>query len=108
MPETATAPDLATISLRANAVRVLVSDLLFPGDPDPLLRMLGQRHGSVLIFSPFLASEAAPAWSGNYEFIDVERQSRHQHYGRRSKPWECCCDGTGATAASVRPWNRGT
>jgi len=77
--DTASAPDLSRIQLRANAVRVLISDLLFPGDPEPLLRHLGQRHGSILIFSPFLESEARPAWTGNYEFVDAERQSRHQH-----------------------------
>ncbi|MEI7928903.1 MAG: hypothetical protein WCH40_10165, partial [Verrucomicrobiales bacterium] len=37
------------------------------------------RHGSILIFSPFLQSEAKPDWSGNYEFVDAERQSQHQH-----------------------------
>jgi len=77
--DTASAPDLSRVALRANAVRVFVSDLLFNGDPDPLLRTLGQRHGSTLIFSPFLQSEAKPAWSGNYEFVDAEQQSKHQH-----------------------------
>jgi uncharacterized protein (DUF58 family) len=77
--DTATAPNLGRISLRANAIRVFVSDLLFPGDPEPLLRHLGQRHGSSILFSPFLASEAHPEWSGNYEFVDAEQQSRHQH-----------------------------
>lgn len=71
--------DLSRVSLRANAVRVLISDLLFPGNPDPLLRHLGQRHGSTIVFSPFLESEAKPEWAGNYEFVDAERQTRHQH-----------------------------
>jgi uncharacterized protein (DUF58 family) len=75
----ATAPDLTRLPLHANAVRVFVSDLLFPGDPEPLLRQLGQRHGSILLFAPYLETEANPAWSGNYEFIDAEDQSRHQH-----------------------------
>lgn len=72
-------PDLSRIPLHANSVRVWLSDLLFPGDPDPLLRLLGQRHGSILVFSPFLEGESAPAWSGNYEFVDAEHQTRHQH-----------------------------
>lgn len=75
----ATAPNLSRLPLRANAIRVFLSDLLFPADPDPLLRHLGQRHGSIVIFSPFLESEARPAWSGNYEFIDAERKSHHPH-----------------------------
>ncbi|HEY8960641.1 MAG TPA: DUF58 domain-containing protein [Luteolibacter sp.] len=73
------APDLSRLPLHANAVRVFISDLLFPGDPEPLLRHLGQRHGSILLFAPYLESEANPSWSGNYEFIDAENQSHHQH-----------------------------
>lgn len=75
----AIAPDLTKVPLRANAIRVFLSDLLFPGDPEPMLRHLGQRHGSTVIFSPWLEAEARPDWSGNYEFIDPERQSRHPH-----------------------------
>lgn len=75
----AKSPDLSKVQLRSNAIRVFLSDLLFPGDPEPILRHLGQRHGSMVIFSPFLESEARPAWSGNYEFIDPERNSQHPH-----------------------------
>ena len=75
----ANAPDFVRLPLRANAIRVFLSDLLFPADPEPILRQLGQRHGSVVVFSPFLESEARPAWSGNYEFIDPERKSQHPH-----------------------------
>jgi uncharacterized protein (DUF58 family) len=75
----AKAPDLSRLPLRANAIRVFLSDLLFAADPEPIIRHLGQRHGSVVIFSPFLKSEARPEWSGNYEFIDPERNSHHPH-----------------------------
>lgn len=73
------APDLTRVPLRANAIRVFLSDLLFAGDPEPVLRHLGQRHGSLVILVPFLASEARPDWSGNYEFVDPERNTRHPH-----------------------------
>jgi uncharacterized protein (DUF58 family) len=72
-------PDLSKAPLRANAIRVFLSDLLFPGDPEPILRHLGQRHGNIVILSPWLESEARPDWSGNYEFIDPERNTRHPH-----------------------------
>lgn len=75
--DAATAPEIHTIPLRANAIRVLLSDLLFPGDPEPILRHLSQRHGSIVIFSPYLETEARPGWSGNCEFIDAERSTRH-------------------------------
>jgi uncharacterized protein (DUF58 family) len=77
--DAARAPDLAKLPLRANAIRVFLSDLLFPGDPEPILRHLGLRHGSLVVFSPYLESEARPAWAGNYEFIDPERKSQHPH-----------------------------
>ena len=77
--DSASAPDLSRVPLRANAIRVFLSDLLFAADPEPILRHLGQRHGSLVILSPFLESEARPEWAGNYEFIDPERQSRHPH-----------------------------
>lgn len=77
--DSAKAPDLTRLPLRTNAIRVFLSDLLFAADPEPLLRHLGQRHGSVVIFAPFLESEARPEWAGNYEFIDPERNSQHPH-----------------------------
>lgn len=72
-------PDLSRVPLRANSIRVFLSDLLFSADPDPMLRHLTQRHGSVVIFSPFLESEARPQWEGNYDFIDAETNARHPH-----------------------------
>ena len=79
LTDPAIAPDLAKVPLRSNAIRVFLSDLLFAADPEPILRHLGQRHGSIVILSPWLEAEARPDWSGNYEFIDPERHSRHPH-----------------------------
>jgi uncharacterized protein (DUF58 family) len=75
----AQAPELHRLPLRANAIRVWISDLLFPADPEPLLRLLGQRQGSLVLLVPFLETEARPQWTGNYEFVDPERSSRHPH-----------------------------
>lgn len=75
----ATAPDLSRIPFRQNAIRVIVSDLLFEGDPEPLLRLLSGRHGAPIVLAPWTDSEAAPDWDGNYEFVDAERGSRHPH-----------------------------
>ncbi len=72
-------PDLSRVPLRSSAIRVFLSDLLFPADPEPLLRHFGHGHGSLVIFAPFLETEARPDWAGNYEFVDPERQSRHPH-----------------------------
>lgn len=75
----AAAPDLSRVPFRGNAIRVLISDLLFSGDPDPTIRLLAARQGSPILLVPFLQAEAAPEWAGNYEFVDAERKSRHPH-----------------------------
>jgi hypothetical protein len=72
-------PDLSRIPLRANAIRVWISDLLFAADPEPILRGLGQRHGSTILLCPFLTSEARPDWDGPCDFIDPETGARHPH-----------------------------
>jgi len=77
--DVAAPPDLETIQFRPNAFRVFVSDLLFASDPSTIIRLLGQRHGSPLLFAPFTREEANPDWQGNYEFIDAELGSRHPH-----------------------------
>lgn len=77
--DAAAAPSLEQVPLRANAVRAWVSDLLFPGDPQVFLRTLGANHGDATVLIPFATAEANPDWSGNYEFVDAERDTRHPH-----------------------------
>lgn len=72
-------PDLQRLPLRSSAMRVLISDLLFPADPTPFFRTLTQRQGSPIIFAPFLETEANPGWTGNYDFIDAELKTKHAH-----------------------------
>ncbi len=72
-------PRLDRVPFRANAVRVFLSDLLFPGDPEPILRTLTARHGSAIVLCPFLSDESRPDWSGNCDFIDAETTARHPH-----------------------------
>jgi len=76
-PDPAAPPDPARVELRANTVRVFVSDLLFPGDPERILQKLGGRGSMLVVLSPFLAAEATPGWQGNCELIDVECSIRH-------------------------------
>lgn len=61
---------------RQGSLRVLISDLLFPGAPDPLLTMLGSARGSGIIYVPFASVEMEPDWSGNIEFADCETEQR--------------------------------
>lgn len=73
------APNLENVPLRPNSIRVFISDLLFPGDANPVIRHFTQGQGSLILLCPFSASEANPEWQGNYEFIDAESNSRHPH-----------------------------
>jgi uncharacterized protein (DUF58 family) len=73
------APALSRLPLRAGAMRVLISDLLFPAEPEPTLAPLSARNGRGLVFAPFTHQESSPSWEGNYEFIDAESQQPHEH-----------------------------
>lgn len=71
-------PALASLPLRRKSLRILLSDLLFPANPEPLLRTLGQGNGRVLVLAPFAMAEADPDWSGNCEFEDTESGALQQ------------------------------
>jgi uncharacterized protein (DUF58 family) len=75
----ASPPEIQRLPLRSSAIRVFVSDLLFPADPNPIFRTLGQKQGTPIVFVPFLESEADPGWTGNYDFVDAELKTTHPH-----------------------------
>jgi len=77
--DAAAAPDMSRIAFRQNAIRVFISDLLFEVNPEPILHLLSARQGSPILLVPHAKAESDPDWSGNYEFIDAERDSRHPH-----------------------------
>src|SRR6185503_14727235 len=57
---------------RAGALKVLISDLLFPGDPSALLVPLAASSGVGVVLAPALAEEAELPWRGNVELTDCE------------------------------------
>ena len=65
-------PDLRRVPWRHGSLRVLISDLLFAGEPDPMLSALSASQGHGLIMAPWSAEEAAPDWAGNIEMTDCE------------------------------------
>jgi uncharacterized protein (DUF58 family) len=81
LPETVAAapPDLRPLPFRAQSMRVFVSDLLFTESPEQILRALVRAKGHGIVLAPFLKSEAAPEWEGNYEFVEAESKGRHPH-----------------------------
>lgn len=76
-------PALERVAWRAQALRVVVSDLLFPGAPEETAGLLSARDGRGLVLCPYSPKEAAPDWDGNVDFHDVETGGR---YPRRVDP----------------------
>ncbi|MBE7493556.1 MAG: DUF58 domain-containing protein [Verrucomicrobiaceae bacterium] len=79
LPADDSAPALHHVPVRAGAMRILISDLLFPADPDPMLLPLSTRSGRGIVFAPFSTEECDPRWDGNYDFIDAETTRAHEH-----------------------------
>lgn len=71
-------PPLERVPMRHGALRVWISDLLFPGAPEPLLKALSARQGRGVIYCPFHDEEQTPAWDGNLEFVDCESDARRR------------------------------
>lgn len=57
---------------RPGAMKVLISDLLFPGDPTSLLIPLAAGSGVGVVLAPTIAEEADLPWRGNVELTDCE------------------------------------
>lgn len=79
LTRSAEAPALSRIPFRTGAMRVFISDLLFPAEPESLLAALGARNGRGIVLAPYTRQESAPDWDGNYEFVDAETQQSHEH-----------------------------
>ena len=76
------APNLSAIPLRNGALRVLISDLLFPSAPELITTPLTTNRGRGILLAPFCAEEADPDWTGNIDFEDVETA----HHEKRRVP----------------------
>jgi len=71
--------DFSRLIWRTGSLRVLVSDLLFPGNADAALKPLSGAGSLAVLLSPFSREESDPDWKGNLEFDDCEtRQMRRQ------------------------------
>ncbi len=94
-------PALARVPWRQGALRVLVSDLLFPGSPEPHLSLLAAAKGRGVVLVPYCRAESEPDLDGNVELADCETGARRtQHidggvldryrrgYGRHFEMWK--------------------
>jgi uncharacterized protein (DUF58 family) len=57
---------------RAGAMKIWISDLLFPGEPSTVLNAMAAGGGCALVLSPVLAAEAELTERGNVELADHE------------------------------------
>lgn len=105
---------LDRIPWRARSLRILVSDLLFPGGPEGSAAMLSGQHGRGVVLVPFSQGEADPAWDGNIDFEDVENGAHHPRrvdslllrryldaYARHFTLWKEVCQRHGVAMARV-------
>lgn len=63
---------------RAGAMKIFISDLLFPGEPSGLLAAMSAGGGLALCLSPWTAAEAAGPGRGNVELVDCESGLRRR------------------------------
>ena len=63
---------LDRVPWRARSLRLVVSDLLFPGGPEGAAGLLSGQQGRGVVLAPFCQAEADPSWQGNIDFMDVE------------------------------------
>ncbi|MDB6120557.1 MAG: hypothetical protein JWO08_4338 [Verrucomicrobiaceae bacterium] len=69
-------PRLELTPLRPGALRVLISDLLYPAAPERVTLPLISQRGRGILLAPFCKDEAEPDWQGNIDFEDAETLRR--------------------------------
>lgn len=57
---------------RPGALKVLISDLLFPGDPAAMMATMVTGAGIGIVLAPTLTEESDLSWRGNAELTDCE------------------------------------
>lgn len=108
-------PALGRVPWRPQAMRVFVSDLLFPGEPRALCQQLAMGQAKVVILAPASATEADPPWLGNCELVECEGGQRflrnfsetdleryRKRYRNHFAGWQEACQRLAISFAQVR------
>ena len=104
----------SNVPLRSGSRRVLISDLLFPVEPDDLIRPLTARNGNVSILAPWHPQEADPEWRGvcqlddsetrtmrEVEFDPASLKAYHVAYSRHFENWQRACRSHGCSLSRI-------
>lgn len=99
---------------KGSALKVLVSDLLFPGDPAATLLPLAAGAGVGVVLVPTLAEESDLPWRGNVDLVDCESGTRRRQrvdeglaeryraaYARHFALWREACRKRGVLFARI-------
>lgn len=73
---TALTESLAAVPFQPASLRVLLSDLLFPGSPEDVLRPWVAGRGRGVVLAPRVAEESDPPWAGNMELVECETRRK--------------------------------
>ncbi|MGI9244278.1 MAG: DUF58 domain-containing protein [Verrucomicrobiales bacterium] len=92
------------LPVRAGSRRILLSDLLFPLEPEHLTGQLAAHNGSAGIFAPWHRIESDPGWRGGcqlddsesqlereIEFDEAEHRAYRDAYRRHFGEWQDAC-----------------
>lgn len=103
---------------RPRGVRILLSDLLFDGDPLLLLRLLSERAAAVVVVQVLAAVDEQPIAGNNLRLVDAEtgevRELRVDEAALRryaealrlhQENWHAACRQTGALFATINAEN---
>lgn len=99
---------------RAQGVRILLSDLLWEGDPLVTMRHLTDRAAQVIVVQVLAKSDAEPPQPGSYRLVDVETNQEREIYvdasvaqryresfNRHLENWHHACRQSGAIFTTV-------
>jgi uncharacterized protein (DUF58 family) len=100
--------------LRRLAVRVFVSDLLWPADPVPLLRRLREGAAALFVIQLLARDDATPPEHGNLRVVDSETGEETEIYidssiakqysenlARQQQAWNDACRQVGAHMTTI-------
>lgn len=103
-----------TPSWRTGGVRILISDLLWPGDPQPILQHLSQGSASVVVCQVLAQADRRLPTKGHLRLVDSEseqihdlwvdeaaQQRYHDRFERHNQAWQQACLQQGVTLITL-------